>query len=354
MIITTTNSIEGAPIKKYLGLVTSNLVIGTNVISDFVASFSDFFGGMSGQYRNQLNLLYERAVKDLTQKAFMIGANAVLGTRLDFDEISGKGKSMFMVSISGTAVLCQMEPDSSQEKLVDTTNFIADKQLKVAQFLNKWRKKKHVSEEDWNFILTNNLSEVAEDLMVRRLILLEADPTIRNKYDSQLYDFLSRIDIETRLTSVYSAYYRLDELPYINQYEKETFFYDIIHQYSLFCPYQITRLLKEGRLSFAILLLKTDRPYYSPKDIDEMEGHIQILENLPDTGCIKEVKASMFSSNTKRVYVCSHGHENNVNEEFCTCGLNIKGLTKAQIDEIADYKSKVSVLKELLETSNEA
>lgn len=56
IIITTTNSISGVEIEKYLGLVTTNLVIGTNVFSDFLASFSDFFGGMSGTYRNQLDL----------------------------------------------------------------------------------------------------------------------------------------------------------------------------------------------------------------------------------------------------------------------------------------------------------
>ena len=35
IIITTTNSISGTEIEKYLGLVTTNLVIGTNVFSDF-------------------------------------------------------------------------------------------------------------------------------------------------------------------------------------------------------------------------------------------------------------------------------------------------------------------------------
>ena len=82
MIITTTNSIEGAKVEKYLGVVTTNLVIGTNFFSDFKASFTDFFGGMSGTYRKQMDTLYQRAYDALSLKASSMGANCVLGLLL--------------------------------------------------------------------------------------------------------------------------------------------------------------------------------------------------------------------------------------------------------------------------------
>lgn len=41
-LISTTNNIEGTPIKRYIGALCSNIVIGTNVFSDFAASFTDF------------------------------------------------------------------------------------------------------------------------------------------------------------------------------------------------------------------------------------------------------------------------------------------------------------------------
>lgn len=53
LIITTTNSIENAQVEKYFGVVTTNLVIGTNLFSDFKASLTDIFGGMSGAYRKR-------------------------------------------------------------------------------------------------------------------------------------------------------------------------------------------------------------------------------------------------------------------------------------------------------------
>lgn len=45
-IITTTPTIEGHPIKAYLGAINVNVVIGTNFFSDFAASFTDVFGGV--------------------------------------------------------------------------------------------------------------------------------------------------------------------------------------------------------------------------------------------------------------------------------------------------------------------
>lgn len=104
MIIVTTNSIENRVINKYLGLVNANQVTGTNFFSDLDASFSDIFGGTSGTYRNKLDNLYNSIMNMIETKASAIGADAVVGLRVDFDEISGKGKSMFMLTAVGTAV----------------------------------------------------------------------------------------------------------------------------------------------------------------------------------------------------------------------------------------------------------
>lgn len=356
MIITTTNSIEGAPIQKYLGLVTSNLVIGTNVISDFVASFSDFFGGMSGQYRDQLNLLYERAIKDLTRKALTKGANAILGTRLDFDEISGKGKSMFMVSISGTAVRCQLESDPTSNEAIDPKNSISDRALCIAQFLNKWNdvEKSNISDKKWEFIANHELPEIAEDLLVHRMRKL-SDPTFSHKdFDSKLWDYLNKIDTDTKLKSVYDAYNKLAKFPDVDENEQDYFFQRIIDQFCLFSPAHILRLINDGKIKFAISLLSASKPSYSREDLTEMEKIVDCFDNLPDTGYIKEEKVSLFSSNMKKVFVCEHDHSNDIENEYCTtfgCGCNIKGLTETQVNAIETFRTKVALLRGLLEAS---
>ena len=94
VIITTTPTLEGMPIKEYRGIINTNIVIGTNLFSDFAASFTDVFGGNSDTYQNKMNSMYSAAKKQMQDKAIRLGANAIVGYRTDFDEISGKGKSL--------------------------------------------------------------------------------------------------------------------------------------------------------------------------------------------------------------------------------------------------------------------
>lgn len=104
MIITTTPSIEGRQIADYIGLCSANIVIGTNIFADFFASITDFFGGRSTTYQNKLDDTYNAAIAEIERKARRMGADAVVGLKIDFNEISSKDKAMFMVSAVGTAV----------------------------------------------------------------------------------------------------------------------------------------------------------------------------------------------------------------------------------------------------------
>lgn len=103
MITTTTPNIEGRNIEQYLGLVSSEVIIGANIFKDLFAGLRDIFGGRSGTYERVLEEAKQNALAELMQKAQAMGANAVVGIDLDFETIGGKG-SMLMVSVSGTAV----------------------------------------------------------------------------------------------------------------------------------------------------------------------------------------------------------------------------------------------------------
>ena len=114
MIITSTNDIKDYKIIKYLGLINVNVVIGANFFSDFFASFTDVFGGYSNTYQSKLDKIYGDALRELQAKASNSGGNAIIGVHFDFDEVSGKGKSMFMVTAYGTAVM--VEPLAKEVK----------------------------------------------------------------------------------------------------------------------------------------------------------------------------------------------------------------------------------------------
>lgn len=104
MLLTTTPTVEGHPIKNYLGVVTGETIIGANAIKDFKASLTDFFGGRSTAYENSLIEAKNSAMAEMTNRAAQMGANAIVGIDLDYETI-GASNSMLMVSCSGTAVI---------------------------------------------------------------------------------------------------------------------------------------------------------------------------------------------------------------------------------------------------------
>ena len=105
ILVATTSDLGDVKIIKHLKPVSAHVVAGTNVFSDLAASFTDIFGGRSESYQKQLASLYDEAVERIKVAAFEIGANCVLGLKVDIDEISGKGKAMFMITSIGTAAI---------------------------------------------------------------------------------------------------------------------------------------------------------------------------------------------------------------------------------------------------------
>lgn len=106
MIVTTTPSVEGKTIVDYRGIVFGEVVSGVNFVRDFAASFSNFFGGRSGSYEEELVQARQNAIREMEQRAREAGANAVVGVDIDY-EVLGADNGMLMVTASGTAVVVQ-------------------------------------------------------------------------------------------------------------------------------------------------------------------------------------------------------------------------------------------------------
>ncbi|MGG3906821.1 YbjQ family protein [Geobacillus stearothermophilus] len=96
MIVTTTNTIEGKEIEEYLGIVAGEVILGANVVRDFLASITDIIGGRSGTYESKL-----AEGREMVNKAKHLGANAVIGVDLDFETLRD---GMMMCIATGTAV----------------------------------------------------------------------------------------------------------------------------------------------------------------------------------------------------------------------------------------------------------
>lgn len=105
MILTTTSTLQDKQIIEYCGIVSGEAILGANIFKDFFAGIRDIVGGRSGAYEKSLREAKETAMKEMTEAAKAMGANAIIGIDLDYETIStGNGGSMLMVAASGTAV----------------------------------------------------------------------------------------------------------------------------------------------------------------------------------------------------------------------------------------------------------
>jgi len=101
MIVTTTNTLQGKEVEAYLDIVSGEVIMGANVVRDFLAGITDIIGGRSGAYESKLSEGREMALREMKEKARALGANAVIGVDLDFETLR---EGMMMVIATGTAV----------------------------------------------------------------------------------------------------------------------------------------------------------------------------------------------------------------------------------------------------------
>ncbi len=106
MLITTTPTVEGKKIVKYLGLVTGEAILGANIFKDLFAGIRDIVGGRSAAYERELKKAKEIAVQEMMEECRSLGGNAVIAVDLDYETI-GQTSSMLMVSASGTVVVIE-------------------------------------------------------------------------------------------------------------------------------------------------------------------------------------------------------------------------------------------------------
>lgn len=104
MILTTTSDVQGHTITAYLGIVSGDAVLGSNLFRDLFASVRDIVGGRTASYEKLFQEAKQLALDDVAAKARDLGADAVVGIDLDYEVIGGDNKTMLMVSANGTAV----------------------------------------------------------------------------------------------------------------------------------------------------------------------------------------------------------------------------------------------------------
>ena len=104
MLVTTTTTLDGHRITRYLGVVSGEAVLGANTFKDLFAGLRDIVGGRSGAYEQELRRAKDLAMQEMIAQATQLGANGVIGVDLDYENLGANG-GMLMVTAAGTAIV---------------------------------------------------------------------------------------------------------------------------------------------------------------------------------------------------------------------------------------------------------
>lgn len=103
-MVTSGYNFEGYQIKEYKGLISGQVVIGTGILEEIKAGFSDTFGLQSHAFTEKLDKAKDLALRKLIMKSLDLDANAIIG--IDFDYITFN-HNMLGVSANGTSVIIE-------------------------------------------------------------------------------------------------------------------------------------------------------------------------------------------------------------------------------------------------------
>lgn len=107
MLLSTTSTLDGKNIKEYRGIVFGEVINGIDFIKDFTASITNFTGGRASEYEEELVSARAEAINEMIERAKKIGANGLVGVKVDIESITvgEQGQIMIMIVASGTAVV---------------------------------------------------------------------------------------------------------------------------------------------------------------------------------------------------------------------------------------------------------
>ncbi|MEI2300516.1 YbjQ family protein [Ensifer sp. MJa1] len=105
IVMATTPMVPGREITECLGIVSAQVAFGQNIFKDIFTEVRDLVGGRAKAQQKVFADSRKAAFDELTVEARNLGADAVVGIDLDFQELAGGGKyGMLLVVVTGTAV----------------------------------------------------------------------------------------------------------------------------------------------------------------------------------------------------------------------------------------------------------
>ena len=365
LVITTDNPSEGK-IVKHLHPVTAHVVAGTNLFSDFFAGMSDIFGGRSGSYKKKLSSIYSEAIERIRQEAKRVGANGVVGLKIDIDEISGQGKSMFMITAIGTAVIIRKEEKDSTVKSKGSDQFdrVDNETVQRLRHTKDLKQKAEngslqFNSQVWDFLIQNRITEFFP-FVIGKVEKMLGNPTVYtpdsiNQFLENTANYIRSLDMDDQKRVIYKSL--MD--PEISL-EVEGILLSIVEEDLLMDFSEVRKLLQDKNLTVrkrGMILSTYDRPYYTTDEIDGYSELVKYIEiNFPQRGSLT-TKKQLLSSKEKEVWECECGKINDSDATYCgRCSLDIYGFSDTEIKPpraAQIIKEKIILFSEPLESQRD-
>jgi uncharacterized protein YbjQ (UPF0145 family) len=349
MYITTGDLTDSQNIEKNLGIISANVIAGTGVFSDIAASFSDFFGGSSESYKKQFEWITKSALEDLKSKSRILGGNAIMGLRIDTNELSGKNKQMLMITVYGSAI--KIKNNDNQEK--SQNDYFKKEEISVDEFLSLRREKDRIANlknEPINKIFSrNDLAECTSaesiDIILDKIFKIgEGIEEIRNSI-GYMNGWLRIIDAKSIIDFI-SRYVASEEKISIYLLNNFNSIFDGVTIFDFHLIETLLKKLDRSSRRLGLSLTTSTKITYSRSDIVLYENVIELINNMQPA---EEYEKKSLTS-TKIMWKCVGGHEMNANDKLCrVCTLNKLGLENGEPERfINEINLRIEHLNELL------
>ncbi|MDB5154666.1 MAG: hypothetical protein JWR54_3417 [Mucilaginibacter sp.] len=343
ILITTTESLHGWEIETYLKPIFANVVVGAGFLSDFNASITDFFGGRSNSYEKKLQTVNDSALNILKSKAGELGANCILGLKVDLDQISGKNVQMFMVTAYGTAVIAKSisspKPIISSKEIDKTT--VNDKAT-LLKLLNDIKSPAYeLTAISLQTIVDSKSSDFKGYIFGKFKTYLSLTMINEETFKdvTKLYkEYFANIDAESAINVLYEALLKETDIKLLNQ------ILEMINQYDLVDYDYCEKLLKSDSLmqkKLALKILYSDKPFYITDDINKLKQISDLIQSSFNLRATLSTKKGFMSSNEKEVWICECGKSNSADDQYCN------SCTKDKFGFKANEVKRESVLESL-------
>ncbi|WP_298739906.1 YbjQ family protein [uncultured Chitinophaga sp.] len=338
VLVVTTSSVDGLKVKRYLKPVSAHIVAGTNLFNDFLGGLTDVFGGRSYTYQKQLRSLYEEAIERIKFAAYEIGANCIVGLNIDMDEISGKGKSMFMLTAVGTAVILEKEVAEKAHlpKPDEKPDHVGLERIDILRYKKKIIEEANtgslsLNEYVWNFITTNQVDEVFPFLLNKFTTTIVNDHGLleaTNQFYKQLVSYIDALPEHKKLDLLYNSIKNESSELLTSKLS------DIINELNLFDYNYSMELLNSDNFRTkkrALRIVTYNKPYYNTQDIQELQ-HIRsyIQQAFTERGT-RTTKKQLLSSKEKEVWTCECGKTSDIDTYCNGCGQDIYGFKQNEM-----------------------